>query len=132
MRPRPDAALRILYFHQWASDHYTLLSCSYSITLNMPKVLVLLSGGLDSILAVKILQEQTELFWDLYGRTETNKKFFAGQQKNFAVMKKHFKAYVSGFAGASNLRAKLMAAENPEAVKKIIREAEKEGLGCLV
>lgn len=94
----------------------------------------LFSGGEEPALKekLKILQEQTELFWDLYGPTETNKKLFAGHQKNFAVMKKHFKAYVSGFAGASNLRAKLMAAENPEAVKKIIREAEKEGLGCLV
>jgi len=40
--------------------------------------------------------------------------------KNFAVMKKHFKAYVEGFDGAKELRTKLMAAEKAEDVKEII------------
>ena len=35
-------------------------------------------------------------------------------------MKKHFKAYVAGFAGAKELRIKLMEAENAAEVKKII------------
>jgi len=31
-----------------------------------------------------------------------------GDIKNFAIMKKHFKAYVEGFAGAKELRVELM------------------------
>lgn len=40
--------------------------------------------------------------------------------KNFAVMKKHFKAYIQGFDGAKELRTELMESENVEDVKKII------------
>ena len=40
--------------------------------------------------------------------------------KNFAVMKKHFKAYVEGFDGAKELRTKLMEAEKVSDVREII------------
>jgi nifR3 family TIM-barrel protein len=46
--------------------------------------------------------------------------------KNFDVMKKHFKAYVSGFEGAKELRAKLMEAENASEVKKIAAAFKKK------
>lgn len=42
--------------------------------------------------------------------------------KNFAVMKKHFKAYVSGWDGAKELRVRLMETENARQVKKIVDE----------
>jgi nifR3 family TIM-barrel protein len=42
--------------------------------------------------------------------------------KGFHVMKKHFKAYVGGFDGAKELRAKLMETENSGEVEKIIKE----------
>ena len=48
-------------------------------------------------------------------------KIFAGT-KNFNIMKKHFKAYVSGFDGAKDLRIKLMAARNADAVAQIVRK----------
>ena len=41
--------------------------------------------------------------------------------KNFAVMRKHFKAYVEGFDGAKELRVELMEAQNAKEVKKIIK-----------
>ncbi|MFA5736847.1 MAG: tRNA-dihydrouridine synthase [Candidatus Paceibacterota bacterium] len=69
---------------------------------------------------LRVMLEHTELFWNLYGPTKTNKKLFYGHQKNFAVMKKHFKAYVRGFVGASFLREQLMGAKNPEEIKKIL------------
>jgi nifR3 family TIM-barrel protein len=37
--------------------------------------------------------------------------------KNFAVMKKHYKAYVNSFPGAAELRAKLMESNSPEEVE---------------
>jgi tRNA-dihydrouridine synthase len=43
---------------------------------------------------------------------------------NFAVMKKHFKAYVHGWDNAKELRVRLMEGNTPEEVLKIIREAE--------
>lgn len=44
-----------------------------------------------------------------------------GSVKNFAIMKKHFKAYVNGFDGAKELRIELMEqAEGADDVKRII------------
>jgi nifR3 family TIM-barrel protein len=42
--------------------------------------------------------------------------------KRFDVMKKHFKAYVSGFDGAKELRVKLMTTNNSKEVALIIKE----------
>ena len=42
--------------------------------------------------------------------------------KNFAVMKKHYKAYVNSFHGASELRVKLMETENSNQVVEIVNE----------
>ncbi len=56
-----------------------------------------------------IMVEHTELF---------EKKL--GKIKNFAIMKKHYKAYVHGFDGAKELRVKLMDAKNAKEVETII------------
>lgn len=53
--------------------------------------------------------EHTELFEKLLGG-----------HKSFAIMKKHYKAYVSGWDGAKELRVKLMETENAAQVKAII------------
>ncbi len=45
-----------------------------------------------------------------------------GDIKNFAIMKKHFKAYVSGWEGAKELRVKLMETNNLKEVSKIVKE----------
>lgn len=58
---------------------------------------------------LKILVEHTKLF----------EKEMKGI-KNFSIMKKHFKAYVTGFAGAQELRSKLMLANNAKEVEDII------------
>ncbi len=77
---------------------------------------------------LKVLLEHTKLFADLYLPGETNTKLFNGHTKSFAVMKKHFKAYVDGFPaspaggdGAADLRAKLMECNSVEEVEKIIQ-----------
>ncbi len=41
---------------------------------------------------------------------------------NFALMKKHFKAYISGWDGAKDLRVRLMEAESVSEAQKILRE----------
>ena len=48
--------------------------------------------------------------------------------KGFHIMKKHYKAYVSGFDGAKELRAKLMETESVGEVEKIIEEYVKKGV----
>jgi tRNA-dihydrouridine synthase len=53
--------------------------------------------------------EHTKLFEELLGDV-----------KNFAVMKKHYKAYVQGFDGAAELRAKLMETTNASEVESIV------------
>ena len=40
--------------------------------------------------------------------------------KNFAVMKKHYKAYVAGFDGAKELRAELMETNNAKEVRGVV------------
>jgi nifR3 family TIM-barrel protein len=45
-----------------------------------------------------------------------------GDVKNFAIMKKHFKAYASGWDGAKELRVKLMESNGLEDVEKIVKE----------
>ena len=40
--------------------------------------------------------------------------------KNFAVMKKHYKAYVNSFAGAVELRAELMEKNSPEEIEAVV------------
>lgn len=61
---------------------------------------------------LKILVEHTKLF----------EKTYCGEkhQKSFDMMKKHFKAYVSGWNGAKELRTELMSAKDSKGVAKII------------
>ena len=58
---------------------------------------------------LKIIIEHTKIFNKLLSK-----------QKRFDVMKKHFKAYVTGFDGAKELRIKLMATENIREMEKVI------------
>lgn len=51
-----------------------------------------------------------------------NKQEISVGVKGFHVMKKHFKAYVSGFDGAKELRAKLMECENSGEAEEIMNE----------
>lgn len=45
-----------------------------------------------------------------------------GGHKNFAIMKKHYKAYVNGFDGAKELRVKLMEAENAKQIEDTVND----------
>lgn len=58
---------------------------------------------------LQVLVEHVKLFGELLG-----------EDKNFAVMKKHFKAYVEGFDGAKELRIRLLEAGEAEQVVAII------------
>lgn len=60
---------------------------------------------------LNVLVEHTKLFHELLG-----------DKKNFAIMKKHYKAYVNGWDGAKELRVKLMETNTPEEVEKIIND----------
>ncbi|OHA20264.1 MAG: hypothetical protein A2849_03020 [Candidatus Taylorbacteria bacterium RIFCSPHIGHO2_01_FULL_51_15] len=58
---------------------------------------------------LRTLQEHVRLFEELLG-----------PHKNFAIMKKHFKAYVEGFDGAKELRLRLMETASAAEVGKVI------------
>ncbi|MEI6057741.1 MAG: tRNA-dihydrouridine synthase [bacterium] len=60
---------------------------------------------------LRVMVEHTEAFEELLGGF-----------KNFAIMKKHYKAYVHGWDGAKELRMRLMAAETAKDVKTIVSE----------
>ncbi len=58
---------------------------------------------------LRVMMEHTRLFKELLGDV-----------KNFAVMKKHYKAYAHGFPGAKELRIQLMETKSVDGVKKVI------------
>ncbi|MEI6864370.1 MAG: tRNA-dihydrouridine synthase, partial [Candidatus Adlerbacteria bacterium] len=51
-----------------------------------------------------------------------------GDIKNFALMKKHFKAYAEGFPGAKELRVRLMETNNAQEIETIIEDFLKAGV----
>ena len=60
---------------------------------------------------LKVLIEHTNLFEKILGKV-----------KNFAVMKKHYKAYVNGFNGAKELRVELMGTNSAKEVENIVKK----------
>ncbi len=58
---------------------------------------------------LRVMVEHTKLFEEMFG-----------EEKNFDVMKKHFKAYVSGFDGAKELRVACMAAKDAKGVEETV------------
>ncbi|MHB8660689.1 MAG: tRNA dihydrouridine synthase [Minisyncoccota bacterium] len=65
--------------------------------------------------------EDTPLAEKLAALTELARGFEKiSPQKNFAILKKHIKAFVTGFSGAAELRARLMTAENASELEKLI------------
>lgn len=64
---------------------------------------------------LRIAVEHTQLFEELLG-----------DLKNFALMKKHFKAYVEGFPGAKELRMQLMEAHSAAEIAQLIETFIKE------
>ncbi|MBP6884540.1 MAG: tRNA-dihydrouridine synthase [Candidatus Pacebacteria bacterium] len=60
---------------------------------------------------LKVMVEHTKLYEELLGGI-----------KSFALMKKHYKAYVHGFEGATELRVRLMECENAGEVDILVQE----------
>ena len=60
---------------------------------------------------LRVMVEHTKLFEKMLGA-----------HKNFAIMKKHFKAYVNGFDGAKELRVKLMDTVDAKQVEAVVKE----------
>jgi len=60
---------------------------------------------------LKVMVEHTKFFEKILGGI-----------KSFAVMKKHYKAYVTGFEGAKELRMELMEAENAKEVEETVKD----------
>ncbi len=64
---------------------------------------------------LRVMVEHTKLFTDTLGDV-----------KNFAIMKKHYKAYVHGFDGAKELRTSLMETNSAEEVEVLVEAFLKE------
>lgn len=58
---------------------------------------------------LKVMVEHTKLFEKMLG-----------EHKNFAIMKKHYKAYVNGFDGAKELRVELMGCSSANEIERIV------------
>ncbi|MEK7650318.1 MAG: tRNA-dihydrouridine synthase [Patescibacteria group bacterium] len=74
-------------------------------------------GGIEGReLRLRVMLEHTKLFAELLGEI-----------KSFAIMKKHYKAYVNGWDGAKELREKLMLTNSASEVEQIVSEYLKNG-----
>ena len=65
-------------------------------------------------------EKKLELLWkhaELFDRTWT-------REKSFAIMKRFFKSYTSGFHGAAFIRGELMKAKDIDDVKKVLQDCE--------
>ncbi len=60
---------------------------------------------------LRVMVEHTKLFMELLGDI-----------KSFAIMKKHYKAYVHGWDGSKELRLRLMETNSAEEVERIVEE----------
>jgi tRNA-dihydrouridine synthase len=67
-------------------------------------------GEVDIEEKLKVMVEHTKLFEEI------------ASQKNFSIMKKHYKAYVYGWDGAKELRIKLMEAKTASDVENTVNE----------
>jgi len=110
-----------------------------------PQTLLLGNGDLDSLEIARARVEQSGFDGAMIGRgVFGNPWFFSGRtpdirerlerlvrhaelferlyvgRKSFSVMKKHFKAYATGFVGAKEFRARLMNAENAAEAKNAV------------
>lgn len=66
---------------------------------------------------LRVLLEHTKLFEKLF----SGPRLPARQVKSFEVIKKHFKAYITGWDGAKDLRGLLMACHSSSEVAKILK-----------
>ncbi|MEN9622221.1 MAG: hypothetical protein RLZZ67_655, partial [Candidatus Parcubacteria bacterium] len=69
---------------------------------------------------LKVMVEHTKLYEKLLGNI-----------KSFAIMKKHYKAYVNGFDHAKELRMRLMEAKDSKEVSKVVKKFLKDGTVAL-
>ena len=68
-------------------------------------------ADLDIQKRLGIMVEHTRLFEELLGDT-----------KSFAIMKKHYKCYVTGWDGAKELRVQLFETNNSAEVEKVVQD----------
>lgn len=68
---------------------------------------------------LSVMLEHTRLFEKYFGNSNINR---STSLKNFDNMKKHFKAYVSGFDNAKELRTKLMNTKSADEVEDILKK----------
>ena len=61
---------------------------------------------------LEVMLEHTKLFGEIFQN-----------RRNFAIMKKHYKAYVNGWKGAKSLRIRLMQTQNFHEVEEIVQSA---------
>jgi len=71
---------------------------------------------------LRVLVEHTHLFETEFLQKPVDADADWYRSKNFAIMKKHFKAYANGFDGASALRVSLMETESASDVEKVVED----------
>src|SRR3989338_3416792 len=104
---------RAIFGNPWLFASNNTTPSSSPLLGREPNLPPLIRGGREGFIQEKlrVMCEYTKLFEKMLGK-----------HKNFAIMKKHFKAYVNGFNGAKELRMKLMEVKNAEQIESIIND----------
>ncbi len=100
----------VKFSHKKTNKNVNIICQTSDKKINEGNSLKIVRDGITTEQKLKILVEHTKLYEKLL------------PHRNFANMKKHFKAYVSGFDGAKELRAELMKTNDSKKVVTIIHK----------
>jgi len=108
---------RGIFGKPWFFENLKNLSAHAGQRSNLKNTSILTTGEKTPEFRLKVLLEHTKLFSKTFISNKTGKHI-----KNFAVMKKHFKAYVSGWDNAKELRTQLMETNTVKEVEIIVKK----------
>ncbi|MSU45230.1 MAG: tRNA-dihydrouridine synthase family protein [Candidatus Zambryskibacteria bacterium] len=99
---------RAIFGNPWLFSRSTQSSFLKVLGKNPQTIQKSTQGSANIIERLRVMTEHTKLFEELL------------PHKSFAIMKKHYKAYVNGWDGAKELRMKLMDAKDADEVETIV------------
>ena len=101
---------RAIFGNPWLFCDYNRTKALEEFSLGKREVFLDFKSTLSLGERLKVMLEHAKLYEEL---------FFG--IKSFALMRKHFGSYIGGFAGAKELRIKLMNANNAKMVEEVIK-----------
>lgn len=106
---------RAIFGNPWLFKNTTQNTFSKVLGKNPQTIEKSISSSVTIQEKLRVMVEHTKLFEELL------------PHKSFAIMKKHYKAYVNGWDGAKELRMKLMEGKDADEISSIVEDYLKNG-----